>query len=87
MIEFTPGIHGGYKLTRNKEDLSFLEVIHAIEGTASLFHCPGGPDHQMCLIQRVMANAELQMEDYLKACKLIDLAEPMRDIALSVVDQ
>ena len=37
MIESTPGINGGYKLTRNKADLSFLEVIHATEGTAACF--------------------------------------------------
>src|SRR5919108_2936173 len=46
MIESTPGINGGYKLTRNKADLSFLEGIHAIEGTGSLFHCDDGKDHQ-----------------------------------------
>ncbi len=45
LIESTPGIHGGYKLTRNKADISFLEIIHAIEGTASLFHCGVGSDH------------------------------------------
>jgi Rrf2 family protein len=45
MIESTPGINGGYKLTRNKAALSFLEVIDAIEGTASLFRCDDGEDH------------------------------------------
>lgn len=76
MIESTPGAHGGYKLTRNKADISFLDVIQAIEGTASLFHCDAGPNHyQGCLIQDVMMHAERQMEDYLKERKLIDLVE------------
>jgi Rrf2 family protein len=75
MIESTPGINGGYKLTRNKADISFLEVIHAIEGTASLFHCGDGLDHQECLIQGVMMNAEHVMEDYLKERKLVELVE------------
>ncbi len=76
MIESTPGAHGGYKLTRNKADISFLDVIQAIEGTASLFHCDVGPNHyQGCLIQDVMMHAERQMEDYLKERKLIDLVE------------
>jgi Rrf2 family protein len=75
MIESTPGIHGGYRLTRNKADLSFLDVIHAIEGTASLFHCCTGLHHDGCLIQEVMMNAEGQMEDYLKERKLIELVE------------
>ncbi len=75
MIESTPGINGGYKLTRNKADLSFLEVIQAIEGTASLFHCDDGEDHQGCLIQGVMTHAEHVMEDYLKERKLVELVE------------
>src|SRR5215470_699571 len=81
MIESTPGIHGGYKLTRNKADLSFLEVIHAIEGTASLFHCVVGEDHRGCLIAEVMENAEQQMEDYLKERKLVELVGQLGDVS------
>jgi Rrf2 family protein len=80
MIESTPGIHGGYKLTRNKADLSFLEVIHAIEGTASLFHCGVDEDHRGCLIAEVMAHAEQQMEDYLKERKLVELVGQLGDV-------
>jgi Rrf2 family protein len=50
LIESTTGIHGGYRLTRNKADLSFLEVIHAIEGTASLFQGGVGLHHDACLV-------------------------------------
>ena len=80
MIESTPGINGGYKLTRNKADLSFLEVIQAIEGTASLFHCDDGEDHQGCLIQGVMTQAEQQMEAYLKERKLVELVGQVGDV-------
>ena len=80
MIESTPGIHGGYKLTRNKADLSFLEVIHAIEGTASLFHCGVDEGHRGCLIAEVMAHAEQQMEDYLKERKLVELVGQLGDV-------
>ena len=75
LIESTPGVNGGYKLTRNKADISFLDVISAIEGTASLFHCGTEHNHQTCLIQNVMTNAEQQMEDYLKERKLVELVE------------
>jgi Rrf2 family protein len=80
MISSTPGINGGYKLTRNRADLSFLEVIHAIEGTASLFQCDDGEDHQGCLIQEVMAKAEQQMEQYLKERKLVELVGQVGDV-------
>lgn len=80
MIESTPGVKGGYKLTRNKEDISFLDVIHAIEGTASLFHCDDGKDHQGCLIQGVMTQAEQQMETYLKKRKLVELVGQLGNV-------
>jgi DNA-binding IscR family transcriptional regulator len=47
-------------------------VLHAIEGTASLFHCGDGEDHQGCLVQEVMTQAEQQMEDYLKERKFVE---------------
>ncbi|GCE50246.1 BadM/Rrf2 family transcriptional regulator [Thermosporothrix hazakensis] len=75
LIESTSGINGGYRLTSNRADLSFLDVIQAIEGTASLFHCGDGLNHQTCLIQGVMTDAEHLMEDYLKRRKLIELIE------------
>jgi Rrf2 family protein len=80
MIESSPGVKGGYKLTRNKEDISFLDVIHAIEGTASLFHCDDGKDHQGCLIQGVMTQAEQQMETYLKERKLVELVGQLGNV-------
>jgi Rrf2 family protein len=79
LIESTPGINGGYKLTRNKADISFLEVIEAIEGTASWFHCGPGETHQGCLIQEVMTKAEQQMEDYLEKRRLVELVGQLGD--------
>lgn len=86
LIESTPGTHGGYKLTKNKEDLSFLDVIHAIEGTASLFHCGAGLQHDACLIQHVMLDAEQRLEAYLEQRKLAELAEET-SIWLNRLDQ
>ncbi|HEX4208628.1 MAG TPA: Rrf2 family transcriptional regulator [Ktedonobacteraceae bacterium] len=80
VIESTPGINGGYRLRRNKADLSFLEVIHAIEGTASLFQCADELNHRGCLIQQVMTQAEQQMEDYLKERKLVELVGQVGDV-------
>jgi Rrf2 family protein len=74
LIESTPGVHGGYRLAKPKDNLSFLDVIQAIEGTASLFHCGAGLQHDACLIQHVMMDAERQLEEYLKERKLVELA-------------
>ncbi len=73
ILESTPGVSGGYSLLEQKEEVSFLQVIHAIEGTASLFHCDLGHVDPRCLIQGTMADAELAMEQYLQEKKLVDL--------------
>lgn len=73
MIESVSGVNGGYRLTRNKDDITFLDIIHAIEGTASLFEC-GFVHGSECLIQSVMKEAEEKMEQHLNNAKLADLA-------------
>lgn len=74
LIVSTPGVHGGYKLIRNREDVSFLDIINAIEGTALLFHCGSGLQHDACVIQHVMLDAEHQLENYLAQRKLVEFA-------------
>ncbi|GCF11658.1 RrF2 family transcriptional regulator [Dictyobacter arantiisoli] len=75
MIESTPGVNGGYTLLVPKEDVSFLRVIQAIEGNASLLHCDLGHVSAGCLIQETMAAAEQSMEQYLQEKKLVDLLQ------------
>ncbi|GIO27412.1 Rrf2 family transcriptional regulator [Ornithinibacillus bavariensis] len=74
MIESSTGANGGYKLKPDWESISFLDVIHAIEGSASLF---GGclNDNPDCLIQKVMISAEEKMEEELRQHKISDLAK------------
>jgi Rrf2 family protein len=74
LIASSPGVHGGYKLIKNRQELSFLDVIDAIEGTASSFHCGAGLPHDACVIQHVMQQAEHQREGYLKERKLVEFA-------------
>ncbi|MCM3628299.1 RrF2 family transcriptional regulator [Paenibacillus glycanilyticus] len=76
MIESASGANGGYRLMRNWEKISFLDIIHAIEGTASLFHCSlnHGSD---CPIQQVVLSAEQKMEDHLRSQTIADLAKSM----------
>lgn len=74
LIQSSPGANGGYRLRRKQEEISFLDIIHAIEGTASLFEC--SLDHgNECLIQQVVIDAERQMEQYLENKKIADLAK------------
>jgi len=74
LIDSVSGANGGYMLGAQKKDVSFLDVIHAIEGRASLFNCCLDGETE-CLIQKVMVSAEQAMEDKLKAQKIVDLAD------------
>ncbi|AFC30881.1 hypothetical protein PM3016_4099 [Paenibacillus mucilaginosus 3016] len=73
LIHSVPGAHGGYRLKRSLEEISFLDVIHAIEGTASFFECSLNHGSE-CLIQQVVLDAERQMEQVLQNTKISDIA-------------
>ncbi|EGL17437.1 MULTISPECIES: Rrf2 family transcriptional regulator [unclassified Paenibacillus] len=76
MIESITGVNGGYRLKRNWENISFLDIIHAIEGSASLFDCSfeHGPG---CPIQKVVLSAEEKMEEQLRSQKMSDLVREL----------
>ncbi|MNO45753.1 HTH-type transcriptional regulator IscR [compost metagenome] len=79
MIESVSGVNGGYRLSRKKEDITFLDIIHAIEGTASLFECDFVHGDE-CSIQAVMKEAEEKMESHLKNTKLTDLVQKQTQV-------
>jgi len=73
LIESTPGAKGGYKVSRAKHEISFLDVIVAIEGETSLFDC--SIHHEGCIIENVMRQAEENMKDELASTLIIDIAK------------
>ncbi|GAE37209.1 RrF2 family transcriptional regulator [Halalkalibacter akibai] len=72
LIESTPGAKGGYKISRTKHEISFLDVIHATEGDSSLFDC--SIHHEGCLIENVMRQAEENMKNELASKLLSEIA-------------
>ncbi|MGD6965592.1 RrF2 family transcriptional regulator [Rossellomorea vietnamensis] len=73
LIESTPGAKGGYKISRKNQEISFLDVINAIEGDTSIFEC--SIHHEGCLIENVMRQSEENMKAELKSKLLIDIAK------------
>jgi len=74
LIESASGANGGYRLKGKKEDVSFLDIVRAIEGNASLFECYDD-QHEGCLIFQVMRASEKAMERHLENAKLVDLVK------------
>lgn len=94
IVKSIPGVNGGYELARTPEDISFWDIVEAIEGTASIFQCaeirrnellldknnlPDAYTKCPCLIKVVMTEAEDQMKVYLKNKTLQWLKEQVND--------
>lgn len=73
LVYSTPGVNGGYSLRKARDQISFYDVIEAIEGSGSLFTCEIEAD-TTCLIEGVMQNAEAKMINYLKETYLVEVA-------------
>ncbi|WFR55756.1 Rrf2 family transcriptional regulator [Anaerocolumna sp. AGMB13025] len=73
LIQSTPGANGGYSLRKKKEDISFLDVIRAIEGSSALFTCEMGDEE--CCFQKIMAEAENKMESYLQKKTILEAVQ------------
>jgi Rrf2 family protein len=82
IVKATPGVAGGYQLGKNPLDITFWDVVQAVEGEKKIFRCKNiigtcalhdkksekeeCPGKVDCLINDVMLDAEKQMELYLK---------------------
>lgn len=77
IIESVSGAQGGYRLTRKRDEITFLDIIYAIEGTSSMFECDFVHGDE-CIIQAEMKNAEGKMLQYLEGIKLVDIAHKQK---------
>ncbi|BCK00474.1 RrF2 family transcriptional regulator [Anaerocolumna chitinilytica] len=81
IVKAIPGVNGGYALALAPENISFWNVIEAVEGSSPMFQCaeirqnellldknnlPDSHTKCPCLIKVVMLEAEEQMRQYLK---------------------
>jgi len=81
IVTSIPGVKGGYELAKRPENISFWDVVEAVEGTTPFFQCveirqkeilldkdnlPDTYTKCPCLIKVVMVEAEDQMRNYLK---------------------
>jgi Rrf2 family protein len=88
IVVASEGVRGGYQLGRVPEDISFLQIVDAIEGDKPLFDClevrgrcavfgnspPGWATGGVCAVHAVMLQAEKAMRDCLASQSLADVA-------------
>jgi len=89
ILTATEGMRGGYVLAKAPEEVSFLEVVDAIEGRKPLFDCseirgrcvlfgespPAWASHGVCSVHAVMLRAEKAMRESLASQSLADLGQ------------
>jgi Rrf2 family protein len=87
IVVASEGVRGGYRLARPAEDITFLEIIDAIEGEKPLFDCqeirgrcalfqgtaPAWSINGVCAVHAVMLQAEKSMRDALARQSLADV--------------
>lgn len=92
IVESVPGRKGGYRLAKSPGDITLLEVIEAVEGTARPFRCteirrrgparmPASEYRNPCAIDRAMQRAEAAWRHQLASESLADL---LHDLSVSV---
>ena len=76
------GSHGGYQLARRPTEISFLEIIEAIEGPVQMNVCLADAGKESCglssscTMQSVWRQGQDRMLEVYRASKLSDLAMP-----------
>lgn len=81
IVKSIPGVKGGYELARSAADITFWDVVEAVEGSEPLFQCAEIRQNNIlldkdnlsdqytkcpCLIKVVMLEAEEEMKKYLR---------------------
>ena len=81
IVKSIPGVKGGYALARSAENITFWDIVEAVEGSEPFFQCaeirqknilldkdnlPDTYTQCPCLIKVVMLEAENEMKNYLK---------------------
>lgn len=88
LVETTLGPRGGYRLARPAAEITFLDIVEAVEGKEPTFRCSeirgnnpclpkGYCNKDQCAIARVMWQADLAWRQSLKGTSLSDLAETL----------
>ena len=89
VIVSVEGVRGGIRLARPPEQISFLDVITAVDGKRPVFDCRGVREHcalfdgeapafatsGICSIHAVMLEGEARMKDVFRARTLRDMAD------------
>jgi Rrf2 family protein len=90
LVRSRRGPHGGYVLARDPEDMTFRDVIEAVEGPISLNACVG--DHPDCFLigacgmNRVWAEGQRRVMDLFETTTIASVRHVRLPVAVAVPD-
>ncbi len=80
LVRSRRGAHGGYLLARDPDDISFKEVMEAVEGPIALNVCVGDPHacsvSTNCGMQHIWAEGQRRLIEYFASTKVSSLLGP-----------
>lgn len=83
LVRSVQGVKGGYELAKSPDNISFWDIVEAVEGASYLFQCAeirqknilsepvSDPSGCPCLIKVIMHQAEEEMRKYLRGKSLL----------------
>ena len=78
LVQSRRGARGGYLMARPSDQISFKDVMEAVEGPISLNLCVGAPHicsvSSTCGMQHIWAEGQRRLIDYFATTKLSELA-------------
>lgn len=81
IVKSQRGVGGGYLLAKNPSDITFLDVVEAVEGPININRClednsycskKGAPE---CPVHRKLAGIQKKMVNELKSCNFADILQ------------
>jgi Rrf2 family protein len=81
LVESLRGKHGGYRLTREPEAITFGDIMRITDGPLALLpcvsqkfyrRCDDCPDESTCTLRRIMADVRREVSDILDRTSLAD---------------
>jgi len=84
LIGSRKGVHGGYYLTREPQDISLWDVFQTLEGRASLVECVPNPDScersVFCTTRSIWELLDMKLQEFWEGFTLQDLIDRLPEI-------
>lgn len=84
LVRSQRGVRGGFRLTRDPETITVLEILEAIEGKLAFQRCLEDPvechKHETCTLCDVFTEAQHRVKEVFQNTTIADLTKPKSEV-------